>query len=200
MGTRNYSVYLAVKRALCKAGINYTVAVRSYIGRRGTEKEREIGIRINDWKAVVVTKEGNIKHVSADGYKIFKPVDFVEYLKERGVELETEYKDDKPKKLVFAEELRNNPTPEEVLFKAVLDKSGVEYETQVVIGPYVADFVLYGTIIVEIDGGYHRQPEQVAYDGRRSAYLNTKGYAVIRISNEDVEKGKYPPLINRLIG
>ena len=41
-------------------------------------------------------------------------------------------------------------------------------------------------LVIEIDGDSHA--EQVEYDESRTAYLEEHGYAVIRFTNEDVQR------------
>lgn len=53
--------------------------------------------------------------------------------------------------------------------------------------PYIVDFVcLSRRLIIEIDGPYHRTPQQQAYDARRTQYFKNYGYRVLRFSNESV--------------
>jgi very-short-patch-repair endonuclease len=53
------------------------------------------------------------------------------------------------------------------------------------IGPFIAAFCCEDKkLVIELDGGQHA--EQVASDERRTAWLSTKGYRVIRFWNNDV--------------
>ncbi len=68
---------------------------------------------------------------------------------------------------------------------------GASFRRQTPIGPYVADFAcLAAKLIVEVDGGQHFEPEHIAHDERRSAFLAAQGYRVLRFSNLDVMKNK----------
>jgi very-short-patch-repair endonuclease len=51
---------------------------------------------------------------------------------------------------------------------------------------YFADFYLpkYNTVI-EVDGNYHNEPVQIQKDNKRTAYLESIGIKVIRITNEE---------------
>ena len=61
----------------------------------------------------------------------------------------------------------------------------VKFARQVVIAPYIADFVARSrTLIVEIDGDTHALGE--TKDARRTAYLERQGYQVIRFTNYEV--------------
>jgi very-short-patch-repair endonuclease len=63
--------------------------------------------------------------------------------------------------------------------------SGIKFARQVVIGPYIADFVARSPkLVVELDGDSHGN--QADYDARRTAYLMEQGYRVIRFANSDV--------------
>ena len=61
--------------------------------------------------------------------------------------------------------------------------SGFRFRRQVPIGRYVVDFVcIRARLIVELDGGQHT-PEG---DARRTAFLESQGFRVIRFWNNDV--------------
>ena len=63
--------------------------------------------------------------------------------------------------------------------------SGVRFNRQVPIGPYIADFAARSEkLIVEVDGGQHG--ERAAYDEARTRYLEVQGWRVIRFWNNDV--------------
>lgn len=62
---------------------------------------------------------------------------------------------------------------------------GVKFARQVVIGPYIADFVARTCkLVIELDGDNHGN--QAEYDAKRTAYLTQLGYRVIRFANSDV--------------
>ncbi len=62
---------------------------------------------------------------------------------------------------------------------------GLKFKRQVVLGKYIADFVcLEKKLIIEVDGGQHM--EQQAYDVKRSLYLESLGYIVLRFWNSEV--------------
>ena len=63
--------------------------------------------------------------------------------------------------------------------------NGYKFRRQVVIEPYIVDFVcLKAKLVVEADGGQHA--EQVAYDARRTVRLEGMGYRVIRFWNHEI--------------
>jgi very-short-patch-repair endonuclease len=68
-----------------------------------------------------------------------------------------------------------------------LPVEGSHFRRQVVIGPYIADFCcLRARLIVEVDGNQHGFDAEIAYDARRTAYLEEQGFRVVRFSNRDV--------------
>src|SRR5882757_9849936 len=64
--------------------------------------------------------------------------------------------------------------------------NGIKFARQVVIGPFIADFVARShNLIIEVDGDTHGGNEE--RDARRTAWLEEQGYRVIRFTNLDVE-------------
>jgi very-short-patch-repair endonuclease len=52
------------------------------------------------------------------------------------------------------------------------------------IGPYVADFVCFERkLVIELDGGQHAEPQAVAWDRARTAFLEREGFRVLRFWN-----------------
>ncbi len=85
----------------------------------------------------------------------------------------------------FARKLRHNQTEAEKLLWSKLrnNQLGYKFRRQYPIDPYVADFVCFEErLIVELDGGQHT-PEK---DAKRTAYLEEKGYKILRIWNNDL--------------
>lgn len=77
--------------------------------------------------------------------------------------------------------------PERRLWSVLRNRQlhGVKLSRQVVIGSFIADFCAreHG-LIVEVDGGTHAGDG--ARDERRTAWLKTQGYRVIRFTNGEV--------------
>jgi very-short-patch-repair endonuclease len=76
---------------------------------------------------------------------------------------------------------------EQHLWQRVRDRrlQGFKFRTQAPIGPFYADFLCSKErLIVELDGSQHI--EQVERDERRTAFLASQGYRVIRFWNNDV--------------
>ena len=63
--------------------------------------------------------------------------------------------------------------------------AGVRFNRQFPIGPFICDFVSRAArLVIEVDGGQHAV--DVAKDEARTAYLEARGYRVIRFWNNDV--------------
>jgi very-short-patch-repair endonuclease len=77
--------------------------------------------------------------------------------------------------------------PERELWTALRAKrfENVKFSRQVVIGPYIVDFVArLRKLVIELDGDTHAGNER--RDARRTAWLEQQGYRVIRFNNSDV--------------
>ena len=89
-----------------------------------------------------------------------------------------------------ARSLRQNMTKAEVFLWMSLRKralNGARFRRQHPVGPYIADFACPAAkLIVEVDGATHSTPEELAHDMRRTKYLESEGWTVIRVSNTDV--------------
>ena len=52
-------------------------------------------------------------------------------------------------------------------------------------GPYILDFIcIERKLVIELDGGQHQQ--RIEYDGRRTRWLRSQGYTVLRFWNNEV--------------
>jgi very-short-patch-repair endonuclease len=81
---------------------------------------------------------------------------------------------------------RRSTRAEWVLWLALRDRrlGGSKFARQQPVGPYYVDFVCREQrLIIEVDGGQHVDS---ASDRRREAYLNTLGYRVVRVWNNEV--------------
>jgi very-short-patch-repair endonuclease len=68
--------------------------------------------------------------------------------------------------------------------------NGFRFRRQHPIGPFIVDFVcLSEKLIVELDGGQHA--EQITADSERTAWLEGRGYRVLRFWNNDGGSGKH---------
>ena len=63
--------------------------------------------------------------------------------------------------------------------------AGYKFRRQMPIGPYLVDFVcLERRLVVELDGGRH--VEQADYDTKRTLWLQSQGFEVLRFWDHDV--------------
>ena len=92
------------------------------------------------------------------------------------------------KTLRRSQELRKNLTKEERhLWYDFLKSYPIQFKRQYPIGCYFADFFCYkAKLVIELDGSQHRNPDDIEYDNRRTAFLQSQGYCVLRFSNLDV--------------
>lgn len=85
-------------------------------------------------------------------------------------------------------ELRNNATvAERKLWQHIRNRqlSGARFNRQVPIGPFICDFVARTPkLIIELDGGQHAV--RTVEDERRTRFLESRGYRVLRFWNNDV--------------
>jgi very-short-patch-repair endonuclease len=80
---------------------------------------------------------------------------------------------------------RDRTEAEDRFWQAVRNRQldGYKFRFQHTLGPFVADFVcLEAKLIVELDGGQHSAEK----DARRTAFLETRGFRVLRFWNNDV--------------
>ncbi len=87
--------------------------------------------------------------------------------------------------------LRKNLTEQErKLWNIIRNKQfyGYKFLRQYPIEPYIVDFVCREKkIIIEIDGGQHNEPEGIEYDKKRSLFLSSRGFKVIRFWNNEID-------------
>ena len=97
-----------------------------------------------------------------------------------------------PKLKAFSRQLRKKQTKEEaLLWYCFLSKYPLRFRRQYIIGDYIVDFYCHkAKLVIELDGSQHCDPEGAAYDRKRTAFLESKGLAVMRFSNLDV-KGRF---------
>ena len=90
--------------------------------------------------------------------------------------------------LKFARQLRRNQTDAEKFLWSTLRNrqlNGYKFKRQVPVGIYIADFLCQeAMLIVELDGVQHA--EQQDYDQRRTHWLESQGFRVLRLWNNEV--------------
>ena len=100
------------------------------------------------------------------------------------------YKDISESMKERSQELRRNMTDAENRMWYYLRNrrlSGYKFVREHVIGNYIVDFVCRERkLIIEIDGGQHM--DAMEYDAKRTKYLESHGYRVLRVWNDEVFK------------
>lgn len=89
--------------------------------------------------------------------------------------------------LARAREMRSSPTDAEAaLWRLLRNKrlEGWKFKRQQRIAPYIVDFVCFrARLIVEADGSQHADN---GYDGRRDAWLESQGFHLLRLWNNEI--------------
>ena len=87
-----------------------------------------------------------------------------------------------------AQQLRHRSTEAELrLWRALRSRqiAGAKFRRQHSVPPFIVDFVcLEKKLVIEVDGGQHLQ--QAERDGKRTAFLESHGFRVLRFWNHDV--------------
>jgi len=97
----------------------------------------------------------------------------------------------------YANRMRQKPTAAEARFHARLLDASIEVSSQVILGRYIADFLIPSLgVVVEIDGGYHNNDAQMLKDIERDQWMTFKGLVVIRIQNEEVDSFPLSRILN----
>jgi very-short-patch-repair endonuclease len=88
----------------------------------------------------------------------------------------------------YARELRLNQTDAEARLWSYLRNrqlNEAKFRRQIAIDPYIVDFICTDhMLIIELDGGQHA--EHVERDEKRTRFLESRGYRVLRFWNNDV--------------
>ena len=67
--------------------------------------------------------------------------------------------------------------------------NGLRFRVQHPLDIFIADFYCHKIkLVIEVDGGYHKELDQKVYDIGREAELSNLGIRVIHFTNEEVEK------------
>ena len=68
-----------------------------------------------------------------------------------------------------------------------LNRRGSRFRQQAPIGPFITDFCDHtAKLVIEVDGGQHSEAKGLAADKRRTRWLKSQGYRVLRFWNRDV--------------
>lgn len=66
---------------------------------------------------------------------------------------------------------------------------GFRFRRQFPIGQYIVDFICREKkIIIELDGGQHNEIQNIDYDKKRTEYLISQSYKVVRFWNNEIDK------------
>ncbi len=93
--------------------------------------------------------------------------------------------------LQLARDHRHPLTPAEAKIWARVRNRGLGFKIrrQHPIWRFIADFYCAeAKLVIEIDGDSHAEPDQEEYDNARTAWLEDRGYKVIRFTNHDAHK------------
>lgn len=88
--------------------------------------------------------------------------------------------------------MRAEPTKaEKALWDVLRDykRDGFRFRRQVPFDNYIVDFACHSAkLIIEVDGQTHSSDKEITYDVKRQAFLESRGYKVMRFWNEDIFK------------
>ena len=90
----------------------------------------------------------------------------------------------------FAKELRHNPTDAETrLWQRLkeMQPAGIRFRRQHPLGNYIVDFAcIPAKLVIEVDGSQHMNENRQDYESKRTAYLESQGFRVLRFWDNDV--------------
>lgn len=85
--------------------------------------------------------------------------------------------------------LRNAATPHEIKLWTYLrrDQLGYRFRRQYGIGKYIVDFYCPDKkLVVELDGSHHFEEDAINYDEKRTEFLESLDYTVLRFTDSDI--------------
>jgi|SRR6478672_4060443 very-short-patch-repair endonuclease len=92
----------------------------------------------------------------------------------------------------FSRRLRNNSTLGEILLWQQLragQLEGYSFNRQKPIGQFIVDFYCKRLqLVIEVDGGYHYEEEQILIDKGRQKMMEEMGLHFIRFHDEEIRK------------
>lgn len=77
----------------------------------------------------------------------------------------------------------------EYVLETALKEKGIKFKKNVFIGNFNVDFLIDDNFVVECDGIVHLHPDVASKDSRKIAYLESHGYEVVRIPNNEIYHG-----------
>lgn len=89
----------------------------------------------------------------------------------------------------FAKINKQHPTEAESMLWEFIKANQLwfKFNRQYIIGDYIVDFVcLEKALVLEVDGAYHSEYEQIKKDKNRTDHLQNLGFKVLRFTNDEV--------------
>jgi len=86
---------------------------------------------------------------------------------------------------------RDQTTAEQQLWSHLRDRqlAGYKFRRQVPLGAFIVDLACYDSrLVIELDGGQHSDAAQDAKDRARTAWLQSRGFRVLRFWNHEVQE------------
>lgn len=91
----------------------------------------------------------------------------------------------------LSRKLRKDQTPwEGKLWQVLRNRNieGLKFRRQFKIGKYIVDFCcIERKLVIELDGGHHNEQKNILKDKVRQKYIESKGYKVLRIWNNEID-------------
>ena len=90
----------------------------------------------------------------------------------------------------YIKKLRKNMTAtERKLWYCFLRNYPVKFYRQRIMGEYIVDFYCSkAKVIIEVDGYFHYAEERIPYERRRTEYLNSLNFKVLRFTNANINE------------
>ena len=97
------------------------------------------------------------------------------------------------KNVEYARKLRKEMTPwERKLWYCFLQEYPCRFQRQKAIDHYIVDFYCAkASLVIELDGGGHYDPQAQKKDSVRTKYLEERGLRILRFCNRDVDSNFY---------
>jgi len=84
---------------------------------------------------------------------------------------------------------KNMPKAAVILWQHLRNKqlAGINFRREHPVAPYILDFAnVKNRLAIEVDGATHAGEDEMAYDERRTKFLESKGWTVLRFLNTDI--------------